>query len=73
MEIKGSLSEKTARTTASYLETSLDAADTVYLPACQIPCGQEILFQGEIPGIFAEEAVRKPQLFHGQPPFSRES
>jgi AraC-like DNA-binding protein len=58
MEIKGSLSEKTARTTASYLETSLDAADTVYLPACQIPCGQEILFQGEIPGIFAEEAVR---------------
>ena len=33
--------------------------DTVYLPSEQLENGQEILFQGEIPGIFAEEAVRR--------------
>ena len=33
--------------------------DTIYLTSEQLGDGQEILFQGEISGIFAEEAVRR--------------
>ena len=33
--------------------------DTVYLTSEQLGDEQECLFQGEIPGIFAEEAVRR--------------
>lgn len=33
--------------------------DTVYLTSEQLGDGKEILFQGEIPGIFGEEAVRR--------------
>ena len=41
--------------------------DTLYLSFSEIPDASEILFKGEIPGIFVEEAI---QFFHGHTPFS---
>ena len=32
--------------------------DTLYLSVSEIPDASEILFKGEIPGIFVEEAIR---------------
>ena len=32
--------------------------DTLYLSFSEIPDASEILFKGEIPGIFVEEAIR---------------
>lgn len=37
--------------------------DTIYLTSEQLGDEQEILFQGEIPGIFVEEAVRRHTRF----------
>ena len=44
--------------------------DTLYLSFSEIPDASEILFKGEIPGIFVEETHPQPQFFHGHTPFS---
>ena len=40
------------------MNSDIKIKDTLYLPAARLTGGQEILFQGSIPGIFGEEAVR---------------
>ena len=47
--------------------------DTIYLTSEQLGEEPEILFQEEISGIFAEEAVAQAQFFHGKPSLSPES